>query len=35
MSQGKVIFIYNSKQTIIQCIINEKLNIICERFIIK
>ena len=35
MSQGKVIFIYNGKQTILQCIINEKLNIICERFINK
>ena len=35
MSQGKVIFIYNGKQTIIQCIINEKLSIICERFINK
>ena len=35
MSQGKVIFIYNGNQTIIQCISNEKLSIICERFINK
>ena len=35
MSQGKVIFIYNGNQAIIQCIINEKLSIICERFINK
>jgi len=33
MSEGKVLFIYNGKQTIIQCNANEKLNIICERFI--
>ena len=35
MSQGKAIFIYNGNQTIIQCISNEKLSIICERFINK
>ena len=35
MSKGIVIFTYNSKETIIQCITNEKLNIICERFITK
>ena len=35
MSEGKVIFIYNGNKIIIQCISNEKLNIICERFINK
>ena len=29
---SQVIFTYNNKQTIIQCINNEKLSIICERF---
>ena len=35
MSQGKVIFTYNEKQIVIPCVTNEKLNIICERFITK
>ena len=35
MSQGTVIFTYNGKQIVIPCVTNEKLNIICERFITK
>ena len=35
MSQGIVIFIYKGKQIEIPCITNEKLSLICERFIIK
>jgi len=33
MSQGAVIFLYNGKQTIIPCMTNEKLSLICGRFI--
>ena len=35
MLEATIIFTYNGKQTIIQCMTNEKLNIICERFITK
>ena len=35
MSQITVIFIYNEKQIEIQCLINEKLSLICEKFIAK
>jgi len=35
MSQGTVIFTYNGRQVVIACAINEKLSLICERFIIK
>ena len=35
MSQGTVIFTYNGKEIVIPCVTNEKLNIICERFITK
>ena len=35
MSEGIVLFIYNGKQVIIPCITNEKLSIICDRFITK
>ena len=35
MSQGTVLFTYNGKQVVIPCITNEKLSLICERFITK
>ena len=35
MSQGTIIFTYNGKQVVMPCITNEKLSLICERFITK
>jgi len=35
MSQGRVIFTYNGNQIVIPCTTNEKLSLICERFITK
>jgi len=35
MSQGTVLFTYNGKQVVMPCFTNEKLNLICERFITK
>ena len=35
MSQGTIIFTYNGKQVVIPCTTNEKLSLICERFITK
>jgi len=35
MSEGTIIFIYNGNQIVIPCITNEKLSLICEKFITK